>query len=116
MSQFLTDVLDTVCRTPGVRGALLVSKEDGLMVAEAAMEGLESASVAALAASLATRLGRASAAAGQPDPTLIHLEATEGALFIAAGDAGLLLVAVAEPDVNAGLLRLALLDAAGRLG
>jgi hypothetical protein len=46
----------------------------------------------------------------------VHLEATEGALFIAVGEGGLLLVAVTAPDVNAGLVRLALLDAAGRLG
>lgn len=116
MTAFLTTVLDGVSRTAGVRGALLVSAEDGLVVAESAMDGLDSASVAALAGSLANKLVRAAAAAGQAPPALIHLEATEGALFIAVGEGGLLLVAVAAPDVNAGQVRLLLLDAAGRLG
>lgn len=116
MTNFLTAVLDEASRTEGVRGALLVSAEDGLVVAESAMEGLESAPVAALAASLTGRLVRAAEAAGQSPPALVHLEATEGALFIAVGEGGLLLVAVTAPDVNAGQVRLALLDAAGRLG
>lgn len=115
MNSFLVEVLEAICRTEGVRGALLVSAEDGLVVAEAAMEGVDAAPVAALAASLATRLAQATEAAGQSQPALIHLEATEGALFIASGEGGLLLVAVTEPDVNAGLVRLALLDAAGQL-
>lgn len=116
MTPFLATVLEGVSRAAGVRGALLVSAEDGLVVAESAMEGLESASVAALAGSLAIRLLRAADAAGQSPPALIHMEATEGALFIAVAEGGLLLVAVTAPDVNAGQVRLLLLNAAGQLG
>lgn len=116
MTRFLVEVLEEVSRIAGIRGALLVSAEDGLVVAETAMEGVESAPVAALAASLVARLGRAAQAAHQAPPALAHLEATEGGLFIAIGEGGLLLVAVATPDANAGQIRLALLDAAGRLG
>lgn len=115
MTPFLEAVLDEVCRAEGVRGALLVSAEDGLAVAESAMDGFEAAPVAALAASLAGRLGRTTTALGESAPTLITLEATEGGLMVATGDAGLLLVAVTDPDANAGMIRLALLDAAGRL-
>lgn len=115
MTTFLDDVLEGVCRTAGVRGALVVSAEDGLVVTEAAMEGLDAAPVAALAASVAGRIATATTVLGESPPTLIQLEATEGALLIATGEGGLLLVAVAEPDANAGLIRLALLDAAGRL-
>lgn len=115
MSNYLTDALEEICRVDGVRGALLVAVEDGLVVAEAAIEGIATAPVAALAASLATRLRQATAVLRQPAPTVIHLEATEGGLLMAAGESGLLLVAVTEPDANAGLIRLALLDAAGRL-
>ncbi|MCL4866204.1 MAG: roadblock/LC7 domain-containing protein [Gemmatimonadales bacterium] len=115
MNRFLTETLDQVSRADGVRGARLVSAEDGLVVAEAAMEGIEAAPVAALAASLAGRLVQVAATAGQAPPALIHLEATEGGLFIAIGEAGLLLVAVTTADANAGEVRLALLDGAGRL-
>lgn len=115
MSAFLEGVLREVCRVEGVRGALLVSADDGLVVAESAMDGLEAGPVAALAASLARRLSCTTTALGEPPPTLLALEATEGGLVVVTGNGGLLLVAVTEPDTNAGMLRLALLDAAGRL-
>jgi len=115
MSGFLVEALDQLSRADGVRGALLVSADDGLVVAEAAMEGIEAAPVAALAASLAGRLLKVAETAGQAPPALIHLEATEGGLFIAVGEGGLLLVAITTPDANAGEVRLALLDGAGRL-
>jgi hypothetical protein len=44
----------------------------------------------------------------------MHLAGTSGSLLAAPGKSGLLIVAVAAPDVNAGELRLGLLDAAGR--
>ncbi|MDZ4674354.1 MAG: roadblock/LC7 domain-containing protein [Gemmatimonadota bacterium] len=115
MRQFLTETLDQLTRADGVRGALLVAAEDGLVIAEAAMDGVEAAPVAALAASLAGRLLKVAETAGQAPPALIHLEATEGGLFIAIGESGLLLVAVTTADANAGEVRLALLDGAGRL-
>jgi predicted regulator of Ras-like GTPase activity (Roadblock/LC7/MglB family) len=115
MTRYLASVLDDLCRTAGVRGAVLVSAEDGLVVAEAAMEGLEVEPVAALAASLAARLGQAARALEQAEPSLILLDATDGSLLIARGQGDLLLVAVTAPDANTGLVRLALLDAAGRL-
>lgn len=115
MTSFLEGVLVEVCRVEGVRGALLVSADDGLVVAESAMDGLDAGPVAALAASLAGRLAGTTTALGEPPPTLIALEATDGGLVVATGDVGLLLVAVTDPDANAGMLRLALLDAIGRL-
>src|SRR5439155_1264231 len=57
-------VLDLVTRVHGVRGAMLVAGDDGLVVAEQLMEGIKGPAVAALAASLATRLRRALEAAG----------------------------------------------------
>src|SRR2546425_12613895 len=48
--------LDLVTRVRGVRGAMLVSGEDGIVVAEQLMEGIKGGAVAALAASLAARL------------------------------------------------------------
>lgn len=115
MNRYLAEALDQLSRADGVRGALLVSAEDGLVIAEAAMDGVDAAPVAALAASLASRLVKVAETAGQSPPALIHLQATEGGLFIAIGEAGLLLVAVTTADANAGEVRLALLDGAGRL-
>ena len=51
-------VLDSITRVRGVRGAMLVASDDGLVVAEQLMEGIKGPAVAALAASLAGRTGR----------------------------------------------------------
>lgn len=109
-------VLDEVTRLPGVRSALLVSLEDGLVVAESALEGQDTAAAAALAARLTERLGALTRAAGHPPLTMVLLQAEEGQLFAAPGGDGLVLAAIAASDVNIGQVRLALLDAAGRLG
>jgi len=110
----VSKALDLVTRVRGVRGAMLVSAEDGLVVAEQLMEGIKGGAVAALAASLAGRLRRAMEAAGTGTSVFWHLQAEQGALLVVPGDAsaGILVVAVAEPDVNIGLVRLELLRAA----
>ena len=108
-------VLDDITRVPGVRTALLVALEDGLVVAEAALEGEATEAAAALASRLAQRLGALTEALGHPPMTLVLLQASEGQLFAVIGGDGLLLVAVTANDVNIGEVRLALLDAAGRL-
>ena len=108
--------LDLVTRVRGVRGAMLVSGDDGLVVAEQLMEGIKGAAVAALAASLASRLGRAMEAAGVGASLFWHLQAEQGALLVVGATSGILVVAIAEPDVNVGLVRLELLRAAEVVG
>ena len=114
MTTAYSQSLDRVTRVRGVRGAMLVSTEDGLVIAEQLMEGIKGGAVAALAASLAGRLRRAMEAAGTGTSVFWHLQAEQGALLVVPGDAsgGILVVAVAEPDVNIGLVRLELLRAA----
>jgi predicted regulator of Ras-like GTPase activity (Roadblock/LC7/MglB family) len=107
--------LDLITRVRGVRGAMLVSAEDGIVVAEQLMEGIKGPAVSALAASLATRLRRAMEAAGVGASLFWHLQAEQGALLVVP-TGGTLVVAVAEPDVNVGLVRLELLRAAEVVG
>jgi len=107
----LEAMLERVNRVPGVRGALLVSLEDGLLVSAALMEGIDGDAVAALSASLANRLVVALAAAGRAAPTLFHLEAGHGSLLAAMMPGDLLLISVLEPGANLGLARLELLAA-----
>ena len=107
--------LDRLTREPGVRGALLVEREDGLVVAEALMDGLDGAALAALAASLWSRLARAGAAAGRGAPAFAQLEAGLGTMLAAPAGAEMLLVAVVEPDGNLGMARLELLRAAATI-
>jgi predicted regulator of Ras-like GTPase activity (Roadblock/LC7/MglB family) len=108
--------LEGLTRVPGVRSALVVSPDDGLVVGEASMGGVDAAAVAALSASLFARLAELAEAAGRTPPQLAHFEATEGGLLLAPADAGLLVVVVADAAANIGLLRLALRAAAERVG
>jgi predicted regulator of Ras-like GTPase activity (Roadblock/LC7/MglB family) len=110
----LGDSLTGLTRIPGVRGALIVSRDDGLVVADALMEGVNGPAVAALAASLAGRMRGVTAALGQPEPVMMYLAGSGGTLLAAPGANGLLIVAVAAPDVNTGELRLSLLDAVAK--
>ncbi len=108
--------LDLVTRVRGVRGAMLVSGDDGLVVAEQLMEGIKGAAVAALAASVASRLRRAMEATGIGASLFWHLQCDGGALLVVPAASGMLVVAVAEPEVNVGLVRLELLRAAEAVG
>lgn len=116
MSASHVATLDRVCRVRGIRGVMVVSAPDGLVVAEALMEGIDGRAAAALAASLVARLRRTTASAGLQAPVFVQLHGDDGAvLAVPAGDE-LLLVAVADRDVNIGLARLEMLEAAGRVG
>ncbi|MGH7518903.1 MAG: roadblock/LC7 domain-containing protein [Gemmatimonadales bacterium] len=103
--------LARVCAVRGLRGAVIVSAADGLVVAESLMEGVDGRAVAALAASLVTRLRRAVAAAGRRAPAFVQLAAEHGSVLAAPAGEDLVLVAVAGPDANVGLARLELLAA-----
>ncbi len=109
-------ILDEVTGVAGVRGALIVSSEDGLVVAEAAMASLETADVAALAAGLASRAGRVARVAGASAPTAVRLTAERGSVIAVAGDAQLWLVAITDPSAELGRLRILLGDLAATLG
>ncbi len=105
-------MLDKVIRVRGVRGALIVTREDGLVVTDALMENVRGNAVAALAASLARRIGDVALASGVGAPQFLHLQATGGALLAAIAGDELLIVAIAEVGVNVGLVRLEMIRAA----
>jgi predicted regulator of Ras-like GTPase activity (Roadblock/LC7/MglB family) len=105
--------LDRVTQVRGVRGAMLVASDDGLVVAESLMEGVRGNAVAALAASLAKRFHRASETAACGVPEFLHLQASQGSLLATPAPNGMLVVVVAEADINVGLARLEMLRAGG---
>lgn len=107
--------LEAVTRVRGVRGAMVVSAEEGLVVAESSMEGIDGAAVAALMAGVVARLGRATEAAGRTAPAFVHLQAEGGALLAVPAPRDLLVVAVTDAEVNVGLVRLELRQAAEQL-
>jgi predicted regulator of Ras-like GTPase activity (Roadblock/LC7/MglB family) len=108
----MAPALDRITRVRGVRGAMVVAGDDGLVVADALMEGIRGNAVAALAASLAARLGKAAAAAGAGTQHFVHLAGERGALLLLPAADGLLIVAVTDHEVNVGLARLEMQRAA----
>lgn len=104
--------LDMITRVRGVRGAMLVAGDDGLIVAESLMEGVRGNAVAALAASLAQRFRKATESAGAGIPHFVHLQGDGGTLVIVPAPDGVLVVAVGNADMNVGLVRLEMLRAA----
>lgn len=115
MSAAWTGLLDGITRVNGVRGALVVSADDGLVVAEASMSDVDGAATAALAGSLAAKLARVTGAIGCLPPRMVLLEAERGGVMAAPAREGLLLVAVTDAEANIGLLRLAMREAAERV-
>ncbi len=112
MTEQYRQVLDRVTRVRGVRGAMLVAGEDGLVVAESLMEGVRGNAVAALAASLVKRFRQAAEAAGAGMPDFLHLQGEGGTLLSVPAADGVLVVAVGDADLNVGLVRLEMLRAA----
>ena len=112
----ITASLESITRVRGVRGAMVVSAEEGLVVAESSMEGIDGAAVAALTAGVVARLARATEAAGRTAPAFVHLRADGGGLMAVPAPGDLLVVAVTDPEVNVGLVRLELRRAADQVG
>ncbi|MBP6443684.1 MAG: roadblock/LC7 domain-containing protein [Gemmatimonadales bacterium] len=106
-------LLCEVIAIPGVRGAALVASDDGLVVAEAAMDQLDGADVAALVAALVSRATRVARSIPTAAPRLIHLAGDGGTLLAVDAGTPLWLVAVAEPGAEVGRLRVLLGDLAG---
>jgi predicted regulator of Ras-like GTPase activity (Roadblock/LC7/MglB family) len=104
--------LDSITRVRGVRGAMLVAGDDGLIVAESLMEGVRGNAVAALAASLAKRFRHALEVAGVGGPDFLHLQGEGGTLIVVPAPDGVLVVAVGDREMNVGLVRLEMLRAA----
>lgn len=104
--------LDNITRVRGVRGAMLVAGDDGLIVAESLMEGVRGNAVAALAASLARRFRQAMESAVGGIPHFLHLQGDGGTLVVVPAPDGVLVVAVGDPHMNVGLVRLEMLRAA----
>ena len=110
------DILREITGIAGVRGALIVSVDDGLVVAESAMENVATEDVAALAAALVVRARQTTNAAQGAPPHSVHLTATGGVLLAMAGPEPLWLVALADARAELGRLRVLLGDFAVALG
>ncbi len=112
MSENLDRALDRISRVRGVRGSMVVAADDGIAVAQLLMEGVNGKAVAALAGSLARKMGGAAAATGAGKVRFLQMDAAEGTLLVAVAPRDLLVVALADPTVNVGLCRIEMMRAA----
>jgi len=106
--------LAAITRQRGVIGCLVAAVDDGIIVDAAVRVGVDAQALAALVAALYRRAGRAAGEAGLGAVGFLQLE-TERAHVCAVGRDGLVLVALAEPGSQIGLLRGAMLQSAGAL-
>jgi predicted regulator of Ras-like GTPase activity (Roadblock/LC7/MglB family) len=111
MSRRYLALLDPLTRLVGVRGAMIVSGHDGLVIAETLMEHIKGPALAALAASLTTRVLRLGETVDRGRPRFFQLQARGGSLFVAVAPADLLLVLLAGTETAAGAARVEMLQA-----
>ena len=112
MSDRFKGILEAITRVRGVRGAMIVVWQDGLIVSESLMEGVRGNAVAALTSSVTKYAEKMMVASGMGRLQFLHLRASNGVLLVVATGSETLVVAIAEPSVNVGLVRLELIRAA----
>lgn len=114
MTSPFTTVLDALTRLRGVRASLVVAADDGIAIDSNLQIGQDGSRVAALAASLYRKARKSASAAGFGGTGFMQLEAEGGRLCLLGGDE-VVLVVVAQPDANVGLIRVEMLKAAESL-
>ncbi len=110
MSSPFTALLQSLIRHRGVTGCMVVGEGDGMIVDSSLQIGVNGDAFAALTASLYRKARRAAAAAGFGETGFFELDA-DGGRMCAAGRNDLVIVVIAEPRVNVGLLRVEMLQA-----
>jgi predicted regulator of Ras-like GTPase activity (Roadblock/LC7/MglB family) len=105
MSDPFRTSVERLSRVSGVRGALVVDLEAGVPVSAELSEELSGTAVAALAANLYRRTSAAAAGAGFGVAKILQLEAAGGHVIV-VGAGELIVVVVAEPGAQLGLVRL----------
>ncbi len=104
MTDVMREAMARLSRVKGVRGAMVVDPEAGVPVTTELAAGVDGRAVAALAASLFRRAGQALRASGHGALATAQLEAEAGHVLAFEADP-LLVVVVAEPRAQLGLIR-----------
>ncbi|HEY4131847.1 MAG TPA: roadblock/LC7 domain-containing protein [Gemmatimonadaceae bacterium] len=104
-------LLESLTRQRGVRASLVVSEGDGLVVDSNLRFGQDGERVAALAASVYRKARLSARAAHLGAVAFLQLDAEQGRICAAGGRGDLVVVVVADPSANVGLIRMELLKA-----
>src|SRR3954470_2197935 len=111
MSSPFAQLLEGLTRHRGVRASLIVSESDGLVVDANLRFGQDGDRVAALAAATYRKARLSAEAAHLGAVAFLQLDAERGRVCAVGGRGDLVLVVVADPTANVGLIRVALLKA-----
>src|SRR5690242_20565078 len=109
-SPFAT-VLDVLTRQRGVRASLIVSERDGVIVDSSVRFGQDGDRIAALAASMYRKARLSARAARLGAVSFLQLDAERGRICAVGGRSDLVIVGVADPAANVGLIRVELFRA-----
>jgi uncharacterized protein len=105
--------LSELNKTSGVTGSMVVG-EDGIVIASDLDDSVEEETVGALAASISANIRKSLDRLNATPLTEVTVEAQYGKLFLAEVGIGILVVTT-EPEVNMGLIRLEMKNAAGKI-
>ena len=110
MNSPFTSMLQKLMRLRRVSATMLVDEHDGTIIDSVLQFGQDGDRVAALSASLHRKARLSAGAAGMGGVTFMALEAESGRVC-AAGREDMVLVVVAAPAANVGLVRVEMLKA-----
>ncbi len=111
MTPPLRPIVDGLTRHRGVQASLIVSERDGLVVESSLRFGQDGDRVAALGASMYRKARLSAAAACLGAVSFLQLDAERGRICAVGGRNDLVVVVVAEPGANVGLIRVELFKA-----
>jgi len=106
-------ILEELNKTAGINGSMIVG-QDGIVIAAHLNSQLQDEAVGALAASILDTVKKSMGRLSNEDLRQITVEASKGKLFL--NDVGLGILAVTtDPQVNVGMVRLEIKNAAKRI-
>ncbi len=106
-------ILEELNKTTGVTGSMIVG-QDGIVIAADLTTQLQDEAVGALAASIVSTVQKSMSRLSQDALEQITVEASEAKLFLTHVGIGILAVTT-DPQVNVGLIRLEIKNAAEKL-
>ena len=106
-------ILEELNKTSGVTGSMLVG-QDGIVIAADLHTHIQDETVGALASSIMGSVQRSLERLKQTPLKQVTVEASQGKFFLTDVEVGILVVST-EPDVNMGLVRLEIKNAASKI-
>jgi uncharacterized protein len=107
-------ILEGLNKTSGITGCMVVGK-DGIVIAADLNTQVDEEAIGALAASITSNIQKSLERLNTSPLTQVTIEADNAKMFFSDAASIGLLVVIAEPDVNIGLVRLEIKNAIHRL-